>query len=219
MKYKLVIFDFDGTIADTSPGILDAHQFTLQTMGKTVPCEERLRAVIGGNLLQTYINDFGFDEAKAREAVRIYRERYANVGIHRAILYPGIYELLRTLKDGGCKLGVATLKSEKFAKIMLNELKISEFFDTVCGMDDRDGLSKSDLILKCCSLCHVDVEDSVLVGDSNNDLIGAQEAGTDFIGVTYGFGFDTCKCRGVNKAISAEEVLSLIQKIKIYRDK
>lgn len=211
MKYKLVIFDFDGTIADTSSGILDAHQFTLRTMGKIVPCEERLRAVIGGNLFQTYINDFGFDEVKAREAVRIYRERYANVGVHMATLYPGMHDLLRSLKERGCKIGVATLKAEKFAKLMLRELRIFEFFDSVCGMDNQDISSKTDLILKCCSLCHVDVTDSVLVGDSNNDLIGAQEAGIDFIGVTYGFGFNDNENYCFNRGESTEQVLSLMQ--------
>lgn len=211
MKYKLVIFDFDGTIADTSAGILDAHRFTLQMMGKTIPCEEELRAVIGGNLLQIYINTFGFEEERAREAVRIYRERYLNAGIHMSTLYPGIRDLLRLLKSSGCKIGVATLKSEKFAKLMLNELEIFEFFDCVCGMDDKDTLSKVDLILECCSLCHVDVTETVLIGDSNNDLGGAQKAGTHFIGVTYGFGFNNNQNYCFETGESTDSIFSLIQ--------
>ena len=77
MKYKLIIFDFDGTIADTSLGIIDSHKYTLAAMGKSIPQDEMLRKVIGGNLLKTYIETFGFQEDDARKAVGIYRKRYA----------------------------------------------------------------------------------------------------------------------------------------------
>lgn len=210
-KYKLVIFDFDGTIADTSPGILDAHRFALQAMSRQVPCESELRKVIGGNLLKTYISTFGFEEATARKAVQIYRARYAQAGIHMAHLYPGFTELLKGLKGLDCKIGVATLKAESFAKTMLFELGIDGYFDSVCGMDAQDGLSKSELVLKCCSLCGVDQTDAVLIGDSNNDWIGSQEARVDFIGVTYGFGFVREKSYCFETAETTDEVLALIR--------
>ena len=181
MKYKLVIFDFDGTTADTSPGIVDAHRFALSYMRKNVPSDSELRAVIGGHLLDTYIHRFGFSEMQARDAVRVYRERYATVGIHKAELYPQF--------EKGYLIGVATLKAEKFAEIMLRELEIRKWFNTVCGMDEHDDLDKAGLIKKCCSICGVTENDAILIGDSNNDVVGAQEAGVDFIGVTYGFGF------------------------------
>lgn len=186
---KLVIFDFDGTIADTSPGILDSHQFTLKVMGRNIPSKGELRNVIGGNLLKIYIDKFGFEEEKAREAIHIYRERYAEVGIHKATLYPGFKEMLAELKAEKYKIGIATLKAENFAKAMVQEMGITEYFDVVCGMDSNDGLDKASLILKCCELCGCHKEDAVLIGDSSNDYIGSQQAGVNFIGVTYGFGF------------------------------
>lgn len=186
---KLVIFDFDGTIADTSSGILDSHQYALKAMGRTVPSEAELRKVIGGNLLKIYIEKFGFEEEQAREAVRIYRERYAEVGIHKATLYPGFKEMLEELKKRDYKIGIATLKAENFAKLMVQEMGIAEYFDEICGMDPNDGLDKAGLVLKCCELCNCRKEEAVLVGDSNNDWIGSQQAGVNFIGVTYGFGF------------------------------
>lgn len=186
---KLVIFDFDGTIADTSPGILDSHQYALKSMGRSVPSEQELRKVIGGNLLKIYIEKFGFYEEQAREAVCIYRERYAEVGIHKATLYTGFKEMLVELKRKGYKIGIATLKAESFAKLMVQEMGIAEYFNEICGMDPNDGLDKADLVLKCCELCGCRKEESVLVGDSNNDWLGSQKAGVNFIGVTYGFGF------------------------------
>jgi phosphoglycolate phosphatase len=189
MRYKLVIFDFDGTIADTSEGIMDSHRFALVHMGRKVPCDEELYSLIGGNLLNIYIDHFGFSDSDAREAVKIYRQRYAEIGIHKASLYHGFKELLICLKLEGMKVGIATLKAEVFAKKMVEELGIAELFDCICGMDSQDGLSKSGLVNKCVSECQCTVDDTVLVGDTIGDLNGAQEAGTSFIGVSYGFGF------------------------------
>lgn len=186
---KLVIFDFDGTIADTSSGIFDSHRFALNIIGRSIPSDDELRMVIGRNLLDTYINTFGLDEAYAREAVRIYRERYAEVGIHKATLYKGVKETLQGLKEQGYMIGVATLKAENFAKHMVQELNIGKYFDEICGMDTNDRFDKAGLVMKCCELCGCDNNEAILVGDSNNDLLGAQEADVGFVGVTYGFGF------------------------------
>lgn len=219
MKYsrqqdmKLVIFDFDGTIADTSGGILDSHRFALNAMGREIPTEEELRGVIGGNLLKTYIECFSFAEPDAREAVRIYRERYAEVGIYNAVLYPGFADLVKELKNKGYKIGVATLKAESFAKIMLKELGISNYFDEVCGMDPNDGLDKAGLILKCCDLCGCEKKEAILVGDSNNDYIGSKQSGVDFIGVTYGFGFKPDEMYDFKTVDNCSELLNLLTDI------
>lgn len=207
---KLVIFDFDGTIADTSEGILDAHRYTLETMGRDIPSDDELRSIIGGNLLKTYIEKFGFEEKTARKAVSIYRERYATEGIHKAVLYPGFSDMLNALKKAGYKMGVATLKAEAFAKTMLNEMGILDFFDEVCGMDPDDGLDKAGLILKCVNLCKVSTVQSLLIGDSNNDLLGSEQSGIHFIGVTYGFGFKKENHYKFITADSTKEVLHIL---------
>lgn len=210
---KLVIFDFDGTIADTSGGILDSHRFALNAMGREIPSDDELRGVIGRNLLKTYIEKFGFTEPGAREAVRLYRKRYAEVGIHEAVLYPGFADLVKKLKNKDYMVGVATLKAENFAKIMLDEMEILNYFDEVCGMDANDGLDKTGLILKCRKLCHCGKDGTILVGDSNNDFIGAQNAGVDFIGVTYGFGFKKEIKYDFKTADSCSELYPLIESV------
>lgn len=189
MKYKLVIFDFDGTIADTSLGIIDSHIYALNMMGKAIPSSDELKKIIGGNLLDTYKNNFNFDEDTAKVAVKIYRERYAAVGIHKAFPYAGIETFLKKLKECGCKIGLATLKADSFVRIMLNEINLINFFDYIYGVDLNDGQSKSQLLCECIKASNLNKKDCVLIGDSNNDLIGAKEAEIDFIAVTYGFGF------------------------------
>ncbi|MBS5397889.1 MAG: HAD hydrolase-like protein [Lachnospiraceae bacterium] len=211
MKYKLVIFDFDGTIADTAEGILDSHRYTLAAMERNVPSENVLRGVIGAALLEIYKKQFGFSENQAKRAVNIYRERYAESGIHKACLYPGIKDTLSELKRQRYKIGIATLKAERFASYMLNKMGIFEYFDVICGMDDSDEYTKARLLRKCCALCGVDECEAVLVGDSDSDLNGSIEAKVDFIGVTYGFGFnpdsdyDFCTIHNAPELISCLE--------------
>lgn len=190
MKYKLVIFDFDGTIADTSEGIIDSHKYVLKKINKTIPSDKELYNLIGGNLLDIYMNYFGFTEDTAKELVKIYRERYALVGIHKAMLYPNLEELLIYLKEKGIKIGIATLKAERFAIEMVHELGISQYFDCICGMDADDRLTKAKLVRRCMDKTNCKSSDSILIGDTLNDYKGAVQAGVDFLGVSYGFGLE-----------------------------
>ena len=186
---KLIVFDLDGTIADTSGGILDAHKYTLSTMGRQVPTDRELYKLIGGNLLEIYINCFGFTDDGAREAVKIYRERYAVKGIHMASLYTGVADMLKELRKRGYLVGMATLKAEKFANIILSENSILKYFNAVCGMDLDDSLNKAELVRRCVYLCNSTEEKTILIGDSESDRKGAERADVRFLGVTYGYGF------------------------------
>lgn len=189
LKYKAVIFDMDGTLADTSPGIYNSHKHTLVKMGRTEPTLESLQGIIGGPLLKTYETRFQFRSEEARNAVNIYRTRYATEGIYEAKLYTGIEQLLIYLKEKGYKIGVATLKAEKFAKIMLENMGVSTYFNSIKGVDDKDTLTKSQLLQLCADEMNVEIAKCVLIGDSKYDALGAKEKGMDFIGVTYGFDF------------------------------
>ena len=207
---KLLIFDFDGTIADTSEGIIDSHRFALRSMNAEMKTDEKLRSLIGGNLLKTYTDNFGFSEDDARVAVKIYRERYGQIGIHKAVIYPGFADLLRCLKENGYQIAVATLKAERFVRIMLEEMHIRPYFDAICGMNHDDSLDKAGLIMKCIKLCDCKCQNTVMIGDSENDWIGANAANVSFIGVTYGFGFSADGSYDFLTAGSTKEIGSLL---------
>ena len=189
MMGKLVIFDLDGTLADTSEGILNSHRHAHLAMGQPVPSEDVLFSVIGGPLLETYRTVFKFPDAEAVEAVRIYRAWYAEHGIHQARLYPGMEAVLDSLNEHSFCVGIATLKAEQFAKTMMEEMGIATKFHMICGMNSGDTLSKADLIRKCISIAGIAPEATCMVGDSVHDFKGAQECNVSFVGVQYGFGF------------------------------
>lgn len=187
-KYELVIFDLDGTLADTSEGIINAHRYANAQMNRERPEEQELRHIIGASLLDTYIYQFGYQRCEAEKAVRIYRDWYGKYGVKEAELYQNIDELLQILYHKGCKLAVATLKAENLAREVLANLGIDHFFNLIHGVDTKDRLSKCDLINMCISELECEKAASILVGDSMHDMAGAEEAGIDFVGVTYGFG-------------------------------
>ena len=114
-------------------------------------------------------------------------------GIFEADLYEGMKETLEVLKKDGFKLAVATLKAEKFAKQMLQNMGVADLFDVIHGVDMNDSITKSGLVNLCLRELNVNAENAVLVGDSIHDYLGAKESGVDFIPVMYGFGFKTEK--------------------------
>lgn len=187
MKHKLIIFDMDGTIADTSPGILNSHRHANSMMGKPIVNEQLLVGVIGSPLLEAYKVRFGFSAEDARRAVQIYRTYYQEQGIYQANVYPQIPSTLKKLKDFGALLAVASLKAERFLPNMLERMGIAKYFDAVYGMDDQDTRTKAGLVNLCMERLRVSKTETILIGDSIHDYLGAKESGVDFLGVTYGF--------------------------------
>ncbi len=208
---KTVIFDMDGTLADTSIGIVNCYRYALSELDLPSPSsDDVLIDLIGGPLVSNFMRGFGLSEKDAVIATKIYRERYSEIGYSEAKLYPGIKNLLELLKSQGYLMGIATLKAERFATEMLKRFGISEYFDSVCGVTDSD-ISKGKLIARCLDELGIESSDAVYIGDSENDAIGASQNGINFIAVTYGFGFDKNSCyKEYNVVYISDDVESLM---------
>lgn len=187
--YKFILFDLDGTLADTSEGIYGAYHYACEQMGIFMD-NHSLDGVIGGNLLQIFINRFGLNELDAKKTIAFYRNWYEKKGISQVKLYPDMKEVVSSLADKYI-LGVATLKREDFAKRILSFLDIEKYFYVICGMDKDDSLSKEAIILNCMKTANATPFDTLLIGDSESDLNGAEACNIYFMPVTYGFGFDS----------------------------
>lgn len=188
-RYKCVLFDMDGTLVDSYEGIFHAYQWTMKQMGRDFGGENFVRRAIGAPLIWVFENICGMGRPQAEQAASHYRAYYADKGKHEATVYSGMEKTLNRLKKAGCFIGVATLKKESFAKEILEEQGLLSYFDVVCGMDGGDSLTKADLIRRCMRTAKSKKEETVLIGDSEFDAAGAEEAGVAFLGVTYGFGF------------------------------
>lgn len=212
MKYKTVLFDFDGTLVDSSRGILNSARLTLADMGRPMPGKEMLKKFIGPPLKLSFVNACGMDEETASEAVRIYREKYAAGGMFEIDVYPGIRELLQKLNAAGITCAVASVKREQIVRQTLTHLNLANEFAAICGASGDINIKTKGHIIKDAAL-RTDSrrEECLMVGDSDYDAVGSGEAGVDFCAVLWGFGFETMqdvssfKCRYVAQDVAALE--------------
>lgn len=187
---KLIIFGFEGTIADTSPGTLYCFNTTAAAMGYPPIARDALCYTIGLTLEQSFEKLYGMKADEIEYAVNNYSKLYSQKGEEMLLIYEGIESSLKKLKESGCKLAIATQQNRRYVNDMLtNHEDIGRLFDVVCATDVGTNLNKCDLIRQACDNLGVSVEDSVLVGDSSVDAYGAQSVGMDFVAVLYGLGF------------------------------
>lgn len=186
---KLIIFDLDGTLLDTSDGILHCYHKTASMLNLRKNSVENDSIVIGGPLSDGFRTLYDIpDEETLAKAIDTYRKLYANEGITKFSAYNGINTALSELKSDGYQLGVATLKLEEYAKSMLKNAGLAKYFDIIHGWNGTEKCTKAYTVTKVLFEQKCLAKNAVLVGDSVYDKNGAEIAGVDFLGVTYGFG-------------------------------
>lgn len=187
--YKAVVFDLDGTLLDTTRGVIYAVELTIKQLGLPRPADEVLKTFVGPPMQLSFEKHFGMEKERALECANLFRANYRDHSLLIAELYPGVMEVLTYLKNKGYKIALATNKSHDNAMAILKHFGVAEFCDFMMGSDLAGKLKKADIIQKALDTMGIDAKDAVYVGDSIFDYEGAQKVGMDFIGVTYGFGF------------------------------
>lgn len=183
-----VIFDMDGTLVDSYPGILQSYRYAFGALGLPFPGEGFVRSALGKPLLSVFRVGCGLPGPEAREAVRLYREHYRRRGREMAPLYPGVWEMVGELRRKGYFLGIATLKQEDFARDILTRVGLLPCFAMVQGMDSQDSRTKGEMLRCCRKAAGALPGQTVLVGDSPEDGAAAREAGAAFVAAGYGYG-------------------------------
>ncbi len=185
-----ILFDLDGTLTDSQEGITKCLQYAMEKLGRKVPTVEETLPCIGPPLHVSFPEILGVTEPdEIDRAIEFYRERFKDVGKFENLLYPDIHETLQELKDNGFKLFVATSKAEVYAKDITDHFDVTKYFNFVYGsMLDGTFTDKGELIHRIMKEENLSLESTILVGDRKHDIIGAQKAGIDSIGVLYGFG-------------------------------
>jgi phosphoglycolate phosphatase len=189
--YTNILFDLDGTLIDSKHGVLSCVKKTFADLNFSLPPENRLDGFMGPPLEYCFTQVCGLNWEQASQAIKVYRRYYEGGGIYDAKVYSGMTQLLKELKSAGCRLGVATSKSQRFAVIVLKHCGILDYFDTVAGAPDNIEVKwlKKDSVEKAMGeLAGANKHNTVLVGDRVFDAQGAKEAEIDSIGVLFGYG-------------------------------
>lgn len=192
MHYKYILFDLDGTITESGPGIMNSVRYAVQKMGCPALPEETLRKFVGPPLADSMQKYCGMTPSEAKKAITLYREYYTSKGMFENSLYPGVEDMLKALKDGGKVLALATSKPELFAKQILKYFHIDDLFTVICGASmDEKLVEKAAIITNALQALGIDEthkKDVLMVGDREHDVLGAKANDLDTLGVLYGYG-------------------------------
>lgn len=195
--YSIYLFDLDGTVTDPGIGITDSVMYALAKYGIEVEDRSQLYRFIGPPLVESFQEFYGFDKARAEQAVAYYREYYRDKGIYGCYVYDGIEMLLQTLRAKGCHILLATSKPEPFARQILEHFNLSQYFDVIAGSDFENVRNTKGKVIAYAISTFANNKDmteqkiqasAVMVGDRFHDVKGANENGIPTIGVTFGYG-------------------------------
>lgn len=190
--YTAVLFDLDGTIVDSAPGITSSLAYTLEAMGEPVPTPAQLLEWVGPPIMDSFRDLAGFDPLTSARALAIYREHYVQTGVFDAKVYPGVPDVLREIHETGIPLSLATSKPESAAKLILDHYDLTKYFDELTGAsEDEVRSAKADVVEEALRRLRergVDLSRPVMVGDRSHDVHGAAEHGVPTIFVTWGYG-------------------------------
>ncbi len=185
-----LLFDLDGTLADSFPGISQSINQTLTTLGRESVPLEQLRPFVGarlaaifGRLLQSE------DEALIDRAVDIYRPLFDEVGIFESRVFPGIPEALTTFRDAGHSLQVVTVRSIESAKLVVRHFGIDHYFDAVHGpVPTQRAGDKAALVRAALDRAGAAPHDAIMIGDRAEDIHAARAHGVGAVAVGWGYG-------------------------------
>lgn len=188
--YDTYLFDLDGTIIDSSPGIVASVNYALDQFGIKEPNQEKLLRFIGPPLTESFQKFYGFSEEDSIQAVYYYRENYEAGGMFQCSVYEGLEDTLKALKEAGKKILVATSKPEVYARKILKHFGLDSYFDYIAGMELDGGRgTKAEVIAYGLETCGIKDKSKILmIGDREHDIFGAKAMGVDSMGVLYGFG-------------------------------
>lgn len=187
--YKYILFDLDGTLLDTTQGVIDAVKITITQYGFSMPSDEILKSFVGPPMQKSMAETFNLDKETALQVANDFRANYKKYSLYKAELYTDVIEMFEKLCNKGFKIAIATNKSHENAEGIIKHFGLDKYCDFYMGSDLTGKLTKADIVEKCIEVLNADKKQTVLIGDSEFDLIGAKQAGIDFLGVTYGFGF------------------------------
>ncbi len=209
-KYRFLLFDLDGTITDSGPGIMNAAQRALLRYNIEEADKQRLRLFVGPPLDQSFMERYGFSKEQAWEAISVFREYYNVKGVFENSVYPGMEALLKDLKNTGYIIAIASSKPQVLIHKVLDHFDLVSYFDVIVGceldgtrsekaeviqevLNQLSGLAvKRDIISDKAytpdSLIEKVKAHCVMIGDRSYDVKGAHSFDLPCIGVLYGYG-------------------------------
>ena len=187
---SVLLFDLDGTLTDPRVGMVRSIRFALDRLARPCPSDDVLASFVGPPLRGTFAVLLDTeDRARIEEAMSLYRERYADVGLFENCVYDGVPEMLEAARGAASALFIATSKPAVYADRIVKHFGLDHHFAGVYGAE-LDGRfdHKTDLLAHVVITERVAPETAVMVGDRASDVLAARTNGIRSIGVLWGYG-------------------------------
>ncbi len=213
-EFSSILFDLDGTIVDSAPGITATLAHTFAELGLPIPSPAELVAYVGPPILDSFRDLAGFTPEESRRALDIYRPHYLTAGVFDATVYPGVEDVLRGIHERGIPLSLATSKPETPATLILEHYGLLRYFDVITGAsDDEVRSAKADVVeeaLRRLRGIGANTSTTVMVGDRHHDVVGAAAHDVPTIFVRWGYGSRAEEVGAIGVASTAEELEKLL---------
>ena len=213
-EFSCILFDLDGTIVDSAPGITATLAYTFEQLGLPIPSPAELVAYVGPPILDSFRDLAGFTPEQSQQALDIYRPKYLSTGVFNASVYPGVPEVLEAIRASGTPLSLATSKPETPATLILQHYDLLKYFDVITGAsDDEKRSAKADVVEEALIRLRAfgaDVSRPVMVGDRSHDVHGAAAHDVPTIFVRWGYGSPAEEVGTIAVADDAAELRRLL---------
>jgi len=212
--YSCILFDLDGTIADSAPGITASLAWVFEQLGKPIPTPAELLEYVGPPILDSFRDLAKWTPEESARALEIYREHYLEHGVYDSTSFDGIGDVLRAIHESPIPMSLATSKPEIPATLILEHFGFARFFDVITGASaDEVRSAKKDVVeeaLKRLAAMGADISRPVLVGDRKHDVEGGAEHGVPTIFVRWGYGSPAEEVGTVAAVDTAAELVPLL---------
>lgn len=186
-KYQLIVFDWDGTIADSVQQIVSAMENAIVMHGLDHPGTEQIAGGIGLGLMEFIEKLFPELEQEIRKRIaNSYREHYLSSAADITTLFPEAEATIKTLFDEGYYLAIATGKSRRGLERSLGHTKLSGYFHVTRCADETFSKPHPQMLLEIMALLDMPTGNTLMVGDSEHDMQMAENAGVPSLAVNYG---------------------------------
>ncbi|MCW4385838.1 HAD hydrolase-like protein [Salinibacterium sp. SYSU T00001] len=212
--WTCILFDLDGTISDSAPGITASLGYMFEKLGREVPDPEELLAYVGPPILESFRVRAGMDEVESAQALAIYRQHYLEHNVHGSPIFDGIPGILKAIHRAGIPLGLATSKPEFPASVILDNANLTQYFRVLAGSSiDEIRSAKKDVVedaMRRFTMIGVDTSRAVMVGDRLHDVEGAAAHGIPAIFVEWGYGAEEEQEGAIGVAKSPQDLHDLL---------
>lgn len=205
-RRRVVIFDFDGTLADTVESIVAVARKVMVEHGYP---EERLgdmRRLVGPPFPQAFSQVYGVSPEEAASITADYRARYRAIGAAAWPFYEGMADLLARLRAAGRRTAIASSKRAELLAQAISDNRAEPLFDVCCGKLSDEGDSKAQAIVRALDALGASPEDAVMVGDRHYDVEAALACGIPCVGVSYGGTCEEGELEGAGAVVVVDSV-------------